>query len=105
MHLRKCDQCVVRLTVKPRYLLLFHHGKKKIQYCHSPNGDAHASADHALAQVRPQHFFFTLGGGGGGGCVVRLTVKPRYLLLFKIQYRHSPNGDALVCLRSFYNGL
>ncbi len=54
--------------------------------------------------------FFLLWGGGGGGGVMRLTVKPRYLLLFhhgkkKIQYRHSPNGDALVCLRSFYNGL
>ncbi len=33
-------------------------------------------ADHALAQVRPRQFFFT-----GGGGVVRLTAKPRYLLL------------------------
>ncbi len=36
------------------------------------------AADHALAQVRPRQFFFTEGGGGG---VVRLTAKPRYLLL------------------------
>ncbi len=33
------------------------------------------AADHALAQVRPRQFFFT------GGGVVRLTAKPRYLLL------------------------
>ncbi len=33
------------------------------------------AADHALAQVRPRQFFL-LGGG-----VVRLTAKPRYLLL------------------------
>ncbi len=36
------------------------------------------AADHALAQVRPRQFIFLLEGGGG---VVRLTAKPRYLLL------------------------
>ncbi len=36
------------------------------------------AADHALAQVRPRQFIFFTGGGGG---VVRLTAKPRYLLL------------------------
>ncbi len=34
------------------------------------------AADHTLAQVRPRQFIFLLGGG-----VVRLTAKPRYLLL------------------------
>ncbi len=33
------------------------------------------AADHALAQVRPRQFIFYWGG------VVRLTAKPRYLLL------------------------
>ncbi len=33
------------------------------------------AADHALAQVRPRQFIFY------GGGVVRLTAKPRYLLL------------------------
>ncbi len=40
------------------------------------------AADHALAQVRPRQKKITEGGGGGGlGGVVRLTAKPRYLLL------------------------
>ncbi len=50
------------------------------------------AADHALAQVRPVIFFFYWGGGG----VVRLTAKPRYLLLLHRGDKKSNTVTALV---------
>ncbi len=47
-------------------------------------------ADHALAQVRPRQFFFT------GGGVVRLTAKPRYLLLLHRGNEKSNTVTALI---------
>ncbi len=49
------------------------------------------AADHALAQVRPRQFIFLLGGG-----VVRLTAKPRYLLLLHRGNEKSNTVTALV---------
>ncbi len=54
------------------------------------------AADHALAQVRPRQFFL-LGGGGG---VVRLTAKPRYLLL---HHRGKEKSNTVTALRVYYN--
>ncbi len=51
------------------------------------------AADHALAQVRPVNFFFYWGGGGG---VVRLTAKPRYLLLLHRGDKKSNTVTALM---------
>ncbi len=48
------------------------------------------AADHALAQVRPRQFFFT------GGGVVRLTAKPRYLLLHHRGKEKSNTVTALI---------
>ncbi len=50
------------------------------------------AADHALAQVRPRQFIFLLGGGG----VVRLTAKPRYLLLLHRGNEKSNTVTALI---------
>ncbi len=50
------------------------------------------AADHAFAQVRPRQFFL-LGGGGG---VVRLTAKPRYLLLL---HRGNKKSNTVTALR------
>ncbi len=52
------------------------------------------AADHALAQVRPRQFIFLLGGGG----VVRLTAKPRYLLLLHRGNEKSNTVTALILL-------
>ncbi len=49
------------------------------------------AADHALAQV---NLFFYWGGGGGG--VVRLTAKPRYLLLLHRGNEKSNTVTALI---------
>ncbi len=42
------------------------------------------------------HVFFFYGGGGGGGGVVRLTAKPRYLLLLHRGNKKSNTVTALV---------
>ncbi len=60
------------------------------------------AADYAFAQVRPRQFFFYWGGGGGG--VVRLTAKPRYLLLLHRGNKKSNTVTALLYSpRSFYS--
>ncbi len=51
------------------------------------------AADHAFAQVRPR--FFYLGKQSGG--VVRLTAKPRYLLLLHRGEKKSNTVTALAC--------
>ncbi len=64
------------------------------------------AADHALAQVRPRQKKIYWGGGGGGG-VVRLTAKPRYLLLLHRGNEKSNTVTALVSpaiLKPFYSG-
>ncbi len=50
------------------------------------------AADHALAQVRPLQVFFT----GGGVVVMRLTAKPRYLLLLHRGKKKSNTVTALL---------
>ncbi len=52
------------------------------------------AADHALAQVRPRQFIFYWGGG-----VVRLTAKPRYLLLL---HRGNEKSNTVTALALAY---
>ncbi len=57
------------------------------------------AADHAFAQVRPR-FFLRGGVGGGGG--VRLTAKPRYLLLLHRGNKKSNTVTALLSANHFF---
>ncbi len=59
--------------------------------CGSAERRRFGTADHALAQVRPRQFFL-LGGG-----LVRLTAKPRYLLLHHRGKEKSNTVTALSC--------
>ncbi len=52
-----------------------------------------AACRRRLAQVWPRQFFFT----GGGGGVVRLTAKPRYLLLL---HRGKEKSNTVTALQS-----